>query len=106
MSEKFSNKNEHLDVILDLKGIDVMVKLEKLIEHADEDGFIRAGDVFGIFNMQTQYGSYLFRGYEKTDLSPGLNYVKDKITYHQDKIHRDDVKIMAKRLSEHLRKEF
>lgn len=95
--------------ILDINGKDVSSKIDSTIQTAsDPEGYIRVGDLFEHLSIQTQYASYYFN--EKiaktghTFLGEGLRYVRDKMGYHGDRIHKDDARTMVERLSRHIHK--
>jgi len=72
---------------------------------ADEEGFVRFGDVSNRFipRMQVQYSSRYLTGVGETpDLSEGLRVKKSDVgNYHVMRIHKDDIPEFVRRYNKY-----
>ena len=71
---------------------------------ADEDGFVRFGDVAsGELRQQAQYASRYIDGKmeEYPNLGGGLRFKGDPSDYHTIRIHKDDIEEFVRKVTEH-----
>lgn len=69
----------------------------------DAQGMVKLGDVTrNVFGRQVQYISYYFDGVGgAVDATEGLRVFKDTVSYHEYKIHKDDVLVFIGRVMAH-----
>ena len=61
-----------------------------------DDEYIFVGEVFHTIGMQTQYGHRYIKGlYGYPSLGDGLRFQYSNTSYHEIKIHRDDILMFA-----------
>lgn len=93
--------------ITNLKGEDITEIVKNIVATADEGGYVKAGRVFELLNLQTQYGSYHFlKGSRYEYLGDDIDYKRGELTYHEDKVHKDSIPLMIEKLKKNLEKSY